>query len=87
MPGTWATSPLAMVRAVSLVTLPVRVTTPPAIDAWMAWPARFWSDASRCSTCALRLASSVAGEVLLQPARTTATDSKRIGVRAVDRSF
>src|ERR1039458_3337730 len=78
-PGTWATSPLAMVRAVSLVTLPARVTTPPATDAWIDCPARFWSDARRLCTCVFRVASS--GVALLHPASTMARESKRIGER------
>jgi hypothetical protein len=78
-PATWATSPLAMVRAVSLVTLPSRVTTPPATVAWIDCPLRFWSDVSRCCTAVFRVASS--GVAVLQPASANARDSKRTGVR------
>jgi hypothetical protein len=40
-PAIWATSPVAMVRAVSLVTLPFSVTTPADTEAWIACPLRF----------------------------------------------
>src|ERR1035441_3043887 len=75
-PSTWATSPLAMVRAESLVTVPLRVTIPLATEVWMDWPLRFWSANRRACTCVFRLASSVAG-VLLQPVTIIAKDNPR----------
>jgi len=70
-----------MVRAVSLLTLPVRVTMPPATEALMSWALRLGSEESRCCTWELRLASSVAGALLLQPARVRAAQSRKACVR------
>jgi hypothetical protein len=72
-----------MLRAVSLVTLPFNVTTPEDTEAWIACPLRFWSAARLLATFALRLASSVAGGVLLQPARIMANESERTAMRVV----
>jgi hypothetical protein len=82
-PAIWATSPVAMPRAVSLVTLPFSVTTPEDTEAWIACPLRFRSAARLLATFAFRLASSVAGGVLLQPARSMANESEITAVRVV----
>jgi hypothetical protein len=71
-----------MVRAVSLVTLPFRVTTPALTEAWIVCPPRFWSAESRLCTCAFRLLSSVDGGVLLHPARSMASESVMTALRA-----
>jgi hypothetical protein len=82
-PAIWATSAVAMVRAVSLVTLPFSVTTPEETEAWIACPLRFRSAARLLATFAFRLASSVAGGVLLQPARSIAIESEMTAARGV----
>src|ERR1035437_1207401 len=82
IPATWAASPLAIERAESLVTLPLRVTMPFATDAWIGWPLRLWSDERRLCTCAFRLASS-AGGLLLQPTRPTASESAMLGTQKI----
>jgi len=84
-PGSWPTSPLAMVRTVSLVTVPVRVTTPPLTEAWTDWPLRLGSEMRRFWIAVLRLASSVAGGAVLHPARRSARESAMDAVRGVEK--
>jgi hypothetical protein len=76
-----------MVRADSLVTLPFSVTTPEDTDAWIVCPLRFWSVSRLLVTFAVRLASSVAGGVLLQPASSMAKVSETTAVRGVEESL
>src|ERR1039458_1505983 len=80
-PAIRAASPLASVRAASLMTVPFRVTTPSATEAWIGCPLRFGSADRLCCTCVFRLASSVAG-VLLHPVTIIAKDNPRTTVRA-----
>jgi hypothetical protein len=82
-PAIWVTSLVAMSRAVSLVTVPFKVTTPAAAEAWMVCPLRFWSAARLLATFAFRVASSGAVVVPLQPASSMANESAKTVVRVV----
>src|SRR5277367_2946092 len=73
MPGTWAASSAARERAASLVTVPLSVAICFWTDGWMASVVRALSPDMRVWRAAVRLASSVGGGELLQPAKPRAT--------------